>query len=185
MYTSGFHPPLLFLVKMSYRLKYGDILNMSDVDCICHQVNCLTVEAHGLSLRIAEKYPFADIYKNRTRLQNRNLATVETRGIPGTIEIYQQSPAVICMLAQYDYGRCNKRYQRSIPPYKDTANQRVQWFQQCLDKIGATSFKRIAFPFKIGCGLAGGDWKMYHKMLKEFAVKFNKDVTIVVYKRFV
>jgi hypothetical protein len=46
---------------MSYRYVYGDILSTKDVDAIAHEVNCLTIKPHGLSLKVAEKYPWADI----------------------------------------------------------------------------------------------------------------------------
>ena len=43
----------------------GDITIFRDADAICHQVNCLTVKAHGLSKKIAHAYPWADIYSKR------------------------------------------------------------------------------------------------------------------------
>ena len=87
---------------MSYRFVYGDLLSIRDVDAICHQVNCLTIIPHGLSLELALTYPWTDIYSRRKGVGNRNLATLETRGIPGKIKIFKQDlyPAVICMHAQ-------------------------------------------------------------------------------------
>lgn len=43
-------------------------------------------------------------------------------------------------------------------------------------------FKEVRFHSKldIGCGLAGGDWKICYKLIKEFAMKYNKTVTIIV-----
>ena len=89
---------------MSYRYVYGDLLSRTDVDAICHQVNCLTVKAHGLSLKLAKKYPWANIYKFRKAVLNRNLASVDSRGIPGTIQIFHHCthPSVICLQAQWD-----------------------------------------------------------------------------------
>ena len=38
------------------------MLESKDVDVIIHQVNCLCIKAHGLSQKIAEKFPWGDIY---------------------------------------------------------------------------------------------------------------------------
>ena len=40
------------------------------------------------------------------------------------------------------------------------------WFEQCLDEIGLTPYKKIAFPLKIVCGLAGPDWSVYNILIK-------------------
>ena len=47
---------------------------------------------------------------------------MDSRGIPGTIQIFHHSthPSVNCLQAQWDYGRCDKPHQRHIPPHHDT-----------------------------------------------------------------
>ena len=167
---------------MSYRYVYGDLLSIMDVDAICHQVNCLTVKPHGLSMKLAEKYPWADIYKLRKSIGNRNLASPESRGLPGTIRIFNHRtfPSVICLQAQWDYGRCDKSYQRNIPPHTDSEENRQKWFEQCLEEIGLTPYHKIAFPFKIGCGLAGSSWSVYNKILKKFSTTYRKEVLIII-----
>jgi len=53
---------------------------------------------------------------------------------------------------------------------------RLQWFKQCLAEIEKVirDTDVVAFPYNIGCGLAGGDWAQY------FAQRINAKV--VVYK---
>ena len=46
---------------------------------------------------------------------------------------------------------------------------RQGWFQECLDAIGKLNLKSVAFPYEIGCGLAGGKWACYDNMLQKFA----------------
>ena len=57
----------------------------------------------------------------RRAVSNRNLAIQEDRGVPGTIKIMVSpecnEPDVICILAQWDFGRGNIR---QIEPYKDS-----------------------------------------------------------------
>ena len=60
----------------------------------------------------------------------------------------------------------------------DTTENRTKWFQQCLrqleEAIPKENIRRVVFPFKIGCGLAGGNWERdYQPSL----VEFNESVT--------
>ena len=79
----------------------------------------------------------------------------------------------INMFAQYKYGR-DKQYTDYTA------------FEECLAKI-KTFLKNydikkdipVAFPYKIGCGLAGGDWNIIKEMLKKFSDEIEQDVIIV------
>ena len=54
------------------------------------------------------------------------------------------------------------------------------WFPQCLENLGKKEkYQNLAFPYKIGCGLAGGNWDHYLPMIEDFAFKYNKHVTLV------
>ena len=116
---------------MSLRFRYGNVLDIVDAELICHQVNCLTVKSHGLSNQVALKYPWADIYHTRTPINGRNLASKDTRGIPGKVKVFHKTghPAVACLQAQWDFGRINNSKKRNIQPYNDTKENREQWFQ--------------------------------------------------------
>ena len=77
-----------------------DLLKLRKVDVIIHQVNCLCVKPHGLSRKITGKYPWGDIDSTRRAEGKTNLAVVEDRGIPGTIEIFKSldplRPNIVC-----------------------------------------------------------------------------------------
>jgi O-acetyl-ADP-ribose deacetylase (regulator of RNase III) len=143
--------------------KIGDLLNSSD-QYIVHQCNCTSSNYKGLSKAIVEKFPYATFYAKRNR-------------IPGTIEIKGDGineRFIIGMFAQNYTG---------LPLYNnDTYELRLKWFASCLDIIALIpDIKSIGFPYNIGCGLAGGDWKDYLDMIKEFAKK-NKHVIITIYE---
>ena len=157
----------------------GDLTNWTEADAIVHQCNCLTVKAHGLSAQIAKKYPWGDVYRFRRSQRFRNLAIPADRKEPGTIQIIRnpgldvvknsqgerrlvpKKPDVIALYAQWDFGK-GGGYQRTLSPYKDTPQERERWFQQCLDELGnCDHYQNLAFPYKIGCGLAGGNWDHY------------------------
>lgn len=55
----------------------GDLLP-SPCDALVQQCNCVTMLAHGLSAHIAARFPYADVYGNRTA-RSRNTATMATR----------------------------------------------------------------------------------------------------------
>ena len=163
---------------MTLHIVNGDLLQLNNVDYIVHQTNCLCVRSHGLSQALAQTYPWADVYCQRRHIQGRNLAIPEDRAIPGTIQIFTnpgRGPSVICLFGQYDFG--TPRQKQRVWDYKDTSQNREQWFQQCLEEVKRLQPKSLAFPWGIGCGLAGGYWERYYNMI----VKLSKtcDVTLV------
>lgn len=156
----------------------GDLLNATE-DYICQQCNCISVRPHGLSQQIALKYPHVDPYSSRRPLGNRNLAVPEDRPVPGSIHVYgsDQVRKVICMFAQYGMGKPGA-YGNTEP---DSHTDRLRWFIQCLGQITMVRPKSIALPWMIGCGLAGGDWSVYHNILGRWAVG-NPEITVRLYR---
>ena len=66
------------------------------------------------------------------------------------------------MNAQYNKGKPND--------YDETYDDRLFWFQQCLNEISSIKdLKSIAFPYLIGCGMAGGEWNDYLEIIQNFA----------------
>lgn len=137
-------------------------VNILDIDyqVIAQQCNCTSKIAKGLSATLAQKFPNADFYTNRTRPST-----------PGTVELRyigrdeNNKPRWIAALyAQYRPGKASEG---------DTREDRLGWFKSCLDKIvDYKNFRNITFPYKIGCGLAGGDWEDYKRILEDFACNF-------------
>lgn len=147
---------------MSLIIKECDLLE-SDCKYIVHQTNCITTNAAGLAKILFEKYPHANIYKDR-----------KSPDIPGTIKICgngENQRYIINLMGQYYPGRD-----------RDAPLKRKQWFFQGLRNIAnIDDIQNIGFPYEIGCGLAGGNWDEYYKMITIFAdYIFNKDKTQVI-----
>jgi hypothetical protein len=62
--------------------------------------------------------------------------------------------------------------------YLDNSENRLSWFEESLQKLRVDIKKKykiektqlkLYFPYKIGCGLAGGDWNEYSKVLEKFS----------------
>ena len=152
--------------------KNGDILDAKE-DIIAHQCNCTTTGSLGLATDIFKRWPSANTYKTRKNPSQ-----------PGTVDAIQLSPDstppyyIVNMYAQFRPG-------------KAVNEPRVKWFGLCLDQLqealdggpGAdTAPITVAVPFRIGCGLAGGDWDVYLGMLVEFEQMYP-GIQIVIYTK--
>ena len=94
-------------------------------------------------------------------------------------------PVVVNCFAQWEMGGPGK-YRRVAPPdpaQKDSAAEREGWFQACLGHVAKITppLRSVAFPYEIGCGLAGGKWPAYERMIADFA-RGNPDVEVTIAK---
>lgn len=169
----------------------GQDLITADVDIIVQQCNCITTNSYGLSDYISKKLDI-NIYGMRRSMNNRKtLAIFEDRCIPGSCWIVPNSQTsrpryVACLLAQFSPGQPQKFYQDVVREHglQDDANQRLEWFRQSLDNLKIQmkplDIKTIAFPKFIGCGLAGGDFKTYQKVLEEFVATLDDNIKVYI-----
>jgi O-acetyl-ADP-ribose deacetylase (regulator of RNase III) len=141
----------------NYHHQHIDLLK-AEADYFVHQCNCVTVgPAAGLAAEIFRLYPEANTYKK------------EIRRIPGTISIHG---SIINLYGQQYPGKAKYG--------SDSKEQRLEWFREgmeaIVEEIGAGS---IAIPYRIGCGLAGGNWKDYESILKSIATA-NPDLHLII-----
>lgn len=174
---------------------HQDLLD-ADIDIIVQQTNCLTVRAHGLSESISKKYPYANPYKNRKSLDRKNLTIESDRSVPGTIEWFgsDKGPLVCCIYGQYQPGKCTSFYGNAYPfppgcKIRETSTMRLEWFKSGLKillenirSMFGNQLVTIGFPYKIGCGLAGGLWSDYEKALQDFSKSVPNNICIRIYK---
>ena len=148
----------------------GNILS-GKYQWIIHQVNCKGVMNAGLARQIREKYPFVyQDYVKAIRHEGAKLGHIvisREQGVNGH--------EIISMLAQDDYGYGHR--------YTD-----YDAFKECLrlalEHINQWSYKfhenfKVGIPYKIGCGLGGGDWYKVKQLIKDFAKECKFDVEIV------
>lgn len=147
---------------IEYRL--GDILE-SDCRCICHQVNCKAVMGAGLAKQVRTKYP--KVYDEYVHF----CKTASRRDMLGTAQFVQVSEhprQFICnVFGQYAFGT-DKRY-------TDYDALRTA-FQSVAYHFPGHS---IAIPYKMGCGLGGGDWDTVLSIIEDEL----KDCKVYIYKR--
>lgn len=162
-------------------MKYvkGDVFE-SGADAILHQVNCQGVMGGGIAKQVKDKYPrvfesykficdsdkilrlwkYGNEYDGKSLLLG-NAQICHTYGGKG------DAPLIVNLFAQFDfgYGECHTDYDA---------------LRKCLEDVNyKLAGKKIAIPYKMSCGLAGGDWNIVSKMIEETLT--DCDVTIYEY----
>jgi O-acetyl-ADP-ribose deacetylase (regulator of RNase III) len=166
----------------------GDVLE-ANVDYIVQQNCCTSIQAQGLSKAIATKWPSINPYQTRKPYKY-NWAIAEDRPIPGSIRVYEfedhhhhtkPSKGVICAFAQVSHGKPGALKDPLGLVTNDSAPDRQAYFKQCLNEILKLNPTSIGFPYKIGCGLAGGSWSAYEKILRAWSAQ-HPSITINIYE---
>lgn len=133
------------------KITRGDILE-TKAQIILQQCNCVSLKGKGLYNSILEKYPHADFYSQR-----------KSKSVPGTIKLAgnKSEKYIVALFAQYNPGG---------PREGDTKEDREKWFENCLEKVSRIkNIKSVAIPYKIGCGLAKGNWDNYFTIINKWA----------------
>lgn len=138
---------------------------------IAHACNCISTTSAGLAKDIFNKYPYANIYTNRT-----------SQDEPGTIKICGDGindRFVVNLFSQIYPGK------PKYPESKDGYAAREKYFHKCLLSLAKVeNLESVAFNYYIGCGLAGGDWKYYHGTILNFAkfIKEKQNADTLIYR---
>ena len=151
----------------------GDLLK-SDCNMICHQVNCQGVMGAGIALQIRNQYPTCyEAYKQVVHTYGKEKCL-------GRVYFYAHASGkfIANMFSQFDFS------------FKNIVNTDYDAFRSCLLEIkeyvnlltqNDTEIFKIGFPYKIGCGLAGGDWNIIKQIIEE---EFVDDIWNVEIWRF-
>lgn len=156
--------------------KYGNLLD-ADEAYIVQQCCCTSVKPHGLSAAIAERFPEANPYACRRRLKY-NWARLEDRPQPGSVQVMGR---VICLFGQYTHSKPGAYADPANTGTPDDYASRLEYFRRGLEEIARLNPASVAFPYRIGCGLAGGDWKLYQKAIADWSAR-NPGIRVTVYR---
>lgn len=136
------------------RIIKGDLME-SSAKYICHQVNCQGAMRSGVAKQIREKWPVVfdrykaacDKYKDKRD---------ELLGKIQCVKV-EEGTAVINIFGQNKYGYDGNQYTDL-----DALCTACKYIASKV-KAGET----IAMPYRIGCGLGGGDWGKVLDMLTD------------------
>ena len=132
----------------------GDIFETSDLDIIIHQANCFHVMGGGIAKIIKQRFPAVYEADLKTIRGDRNKIGSMSSAI---VEYLGKEREIINLYSQYTFGG-------NI----ETIYSAMENGFNIIDKKYTN--KNIGVPYKIGCGLAGGDWNtvldLIHKCFK-------------------
>lgn len=144
------------------KFKTGDLLRAEET-VIAHQVNCYGV-AGGLAAYVFDKWPDAenDYMQLITRIKRKTvlLGMAQPTG-------QQKDGHIICNL----YGQ-----------YHPGADYRPEALEKALASLGEqarTMGWSVALPYKLSCGICGGDWDEVLQIIERTMV----GVECVIYQR--
>ena len=128
----------------------GDILALAQqglFDVVIHGCNCFHVMGAGLAAQVSAQYPGAyEVDKATDRGDRGKLGTYSSFLVGDDFRI-------VNAYTQYNYGGgMHVDYEAIRQVFRTVASDFID--------------KRIAYP-KIGAGLAGGDWSVIYKIIKE------------------
>lgn len=161
---------------MLLELKEQNILAATE-DYIVHQCCCTACKPHGLSATLATTFPHSNIYALRRPIkQGLNFARSEDQPKAGTTMIVGNGTTeryVAALFGQVAMGKPGRYNSGGLP---DSSEDRQKYFKLALDdlakQIQTTATKAsLAFPYRVGCGLAGGNWEIYSAMLESYAAE--------------
>ena len=141
----------------------NNIFNCTE-NIIVHQTNCQGVMGHGIALQIKNKYP--EVFNAYYHYCKTNIPTE----ILGTTLICQanDNKYIANLFGQLNYGEgLQTDYDKFEKALKEVYNFAKQ------------SSLSVAIPYKIGCGLANGDWNIVSKIIEEI---FKDDVKLTIYR---
>lgn len=155
---------------MSILVITGDLLNATE-KYILHQTNCISQgAAAGIARAIFDKYPYADCYSNR-----------KERSIPGTFDIMGNG-----LDQRFVINLHSQKYPGGPNIDSDNQEARQKYFYRGLLRLAKVeNLESIAINWKIGCGIAGGNWDYYLGTLTNFAkyIKEKQNAEVVIYRR--
>lgn len=149
----------------------GDLFEATE-KYLVHQCNCVTNKAAHLAADMFEKFPHSDIYTGRTDPDQPGHIIVRGNG--------KDQRYVVAILGQYYPGRA--RYPKSS---LDGIPVREKYFYHGLLRLAQLpNLESVAFPWRIGCGAAGGDWDLYLGKITNFAQYVgDRGVKVRIYRR--
>ena len=145
--------------------KIGNLLTAEEVNVIAHQTNYAGVMAAGIAKSIKN-----DLLGAKGFFEYSNTCDTQKRNLLGTV-LYQTAvngKIVADMFAQRNHGRVRTDYDA---------------LQKCLEDVETYCSEKglsLGIPGRLGCGLAGGDWKYVYENII-LPIFENSSVMLYIY----
>lgn len=151
----------------------GNLL-LEKCDIICHQVNCIGVMGAGIAAQIKEKWN--NVF---TRYKTICCLSSNSENLLGECQIVKVHDPNISYVANL-FGQNLISRQGVMTNYQalEEAMRDVVEFATLNYPNGCT----VGFPYKIGCGIAGGDWNVVKDIIIKVFQDTNINIKIVEFK---
>lgn len=134
---------------------------MKNKQIIVHQVNCRGVMGAGFARYVRKIYP--NCYEQYRKMCQNN----SPQSLLGTFQEYNgENDIIINLFSQDRYGRVGvfTDYEAMERGLKDLRKKYPK--------------ESIIAPYKIGCGLAGGDWEVVSEILKKYHIQTSEQIIL-------
>lgn len=133
---------------------------------ICHQVNCKGVMGAGVAKQFKEQFPYHyKLYKQTC------MKAINPSDLLGKIIFLGENDQIYScsMFAQINYGREEKHTYTDYNAFQDCCKT----IASTVNAISSSHKTPINIPYKIGCGLANGDWHIIYSIIDEVFKDYN------------
>jgi O-acetyl-ADP-ribose deacetylase (regulator of RNase III) len=159
--------------------------NLLESDCtfICHQTNCKRAMGMGIAGQIRQKWPevyewycaFIDEKYQSGQINKSSdlLGEICTQHVLVPKGGFCRNLFVVNFFSQDEYyprNKCHTDY--------DAFRRCCKRLKETIKALKPFNSYTIGFPYKIGCGLAGGDWNIVYNIIED---EF-KDYNVRIYK---
>lgn len=155
----------------------GNLLTYPGIQVVCHQTNCLGVMGAGIAKQIKTKNP--EMFKRYVRFCRQFPDAHNLLGMVQFTESDDGKQVFANMFGEYSFAE-------SVAPYDDGGKPRhtdYDALKECFRRLHTwlviNERTNAGIPYKLGCGLAGGDWDgVVYPMIKQ---EFEEDDDITLY----
>lgn len=163
---------------MSIHVVKGDIFN-THCNIICHQVNCQGVMGHGIAKQVKEKYKgvfneykrYCDAHADNRKAMLGEALIVDIDYGAAVLDwlVDKERKYIANIFGQLTYG-----------PGLRTDYKALVLGLEVVANFAKEHNLSVAIPYKIGCGLAGGDWNKVNILIE--GVFAGTDIEVLMYR---
>lgn len=156
----------------------GNLLIYPGIQVIGHQTNCLGVMGAGIAKQIKARNPrmFQKYYEYCKKNDRNSLGTAQF------LKTDDGSQVIANLFGEYSF--CE-----SVAPFRDGEKPRHTDYaalKNCLRVLHIAArdnnWKTLGIPYKLGCGLAGGNWDGVVRPMIEDEFGGDPDITLYIVK---
>ena len=128
----------------------------ADIDILVHSANCMCIMGGGIARQIAQKFPEAQDVDNKTvKGDKRKLGTYSSAKVN-----HARIKYIVNLYGQYDISS-SKRMTSYDALVSGMEELKAKLIEKKVDNL------TIGFPYKLGSGLGGGNWRVVKTIIEE------------------